>query len=139
MLDDLPGAADIGAVYRVARLLLLIGALCGILAQAQARTWLPHPVALAEKSMADCEPGMGMEPASDLLGEAARTEAQEREPCQPFDLDCIATKGCIVPVLVAESFHVVAVASVPSLPATVRHLPVSPFLLIRAKDEPPRT
>lgn len=120
------------------RLLLLIGALSGLLAQAQARTWLPHPVALAEKSMPDCEEGMGMEPASDLFGEAALTEEQEREPCQRMDLDCISLKGCIVPALIAEPMPFDAKIAEPSPVTETRSRPARAFGLIRVADEPPR-
>jgi hypothetical protein len=125
-------------MVRLLRLLLLVGALSGMLAQAQARTWLPHPVALAEKSMPDCEEGRGMEPPSDLFGEAALTEAQEREPCDPLDLDCISTKGCIVPVLVAEPIQFGPPIVEPAPQAQTRHRAARPFMLIRATYEPPR-
>lgn len=126
-------------MFRIVRFLMLIGALSGLLAQAQARTWLPQPApaALMEKSMPECDDMPGIERPSDLFGEAAQTEAQERDPCDSL-LACIALNGWVVSVLVAEPASFVPAGPEPVVPSVTRHRTILPYALIRATDEPPR-
>lgn len=126
-------------MVRLFRLLLLIGALSGLIAQANARTWLPQPVAavLMEKSMPDCEDMPGIERPSDLLGEAALTEAQERDPCDSL-LDCIALKGWVISVLPAEPARFASPDLDPISPSPPPQRPILPYVVFQAPYEPPR-
>jgi hypothetical protein len=77
-------------VKRRISLLLLIGALLGLLAQEAAFASAPampmQDTAIAAPTMsAECAEMMGID------------KSQDKEPCQGLTLDCIAKMGCAVP------------------------------------------
>jgi hypothetical protein len=97
-------------------LLLLVGALLGILAQEAAfASSMPLPeMAVATSSMSDeCAEMMGIE------------KSQDKKPCQGLTLDCIAKMGCALsPITMSattkltDDYHVRGVAE----PLPVRRL-----------------
>lgn len=76
---------------RALPLLLLLGALFGLLGEQTVATAAPVPVAAAAPAAAmsaDCMEMMGQHPAK-----------QEKKPCNGLTLDCIFAMGCALPLL----------------------------------------
>jgi len=105
-------------VKRWLSLLLLFGAVLGLLAQEAAFASAPAmPIAdtaIAASAMSDeCAEMMGIE------------KSQNKEPCQGLTLDCIAKMGCALPpAVVSPATPIEAKAHVPGLldPLPVRRL-----------------
>lgn len=96
-------------VKRVLHLLLLLGAMVGLLGQAAAYASGPStksaPMAMAGMS-ADCMKMM------------AQHEQPAQKPCKGMTLDCIAAMGCVVPILLGDA---------PQMPASFAPVKVAAF------------
>jgi hypothetical protein len=104
-------------VKRRLSLLLLLGALLGLLAQEAAFAAAPampmSDTAVASSAMSDeCAEMMGVD------------TSQRDEPCKGLTLDCIAKMGCALPLVVVTPAAPLAIAE-------RRHDPVEPLAATR--------
>ncbi|MGQ3026521.1 hypothetical protein [Sphingomonadaceae bacterium 3R27C6] len=111
-------------------LLLLIGALLGLLAQEAAFASAPampmQDTAIAAPTMsAECAEMMGID------------KSQDKEPCQGLTLDCIAKMGCAVPPAVVSSAVPLAIAA--HMPGLLDPLPIRRLAgrMIGPEPDPP--
>jgi hypothetical protein len=93
-----------GNAFQVKRrfsLLLLLGALLGLLAQEAAFASAP---ALPMQEMTAATPAMSDE-CAEMMGIEA---SHDKKPCQGLTLDCIAKMGCAVPLAVPSTAAIIA-------------------------------
>lgn len=85
-------------------LLLLIGALLGLLGQ-EAAFARAVPIAQAEQTAAAAQPDGGqMSPECAEMMSQSQQPPQPDTPCQGMTPDCVAKMGCAVPVTLIPSF-----------------------------------
>jgi len=117
-------------VKRRFSLLLLFGALLGLLAQEAAFASAP---AMSMQDMAIAAPAMSHE-CAEMMG---IDPSQDKKPCQGLTLDCIAKMGCAVPPAVVSS--AVPLAAAVHMPGLLDPLPVQRLAgrMIGPEPDPP--
>jgi len=111
-------------------LLLLLGALLGLLAQEAAFAYAPvlpmQDTAIAASAMSDeCAEMMGID------------TSQDKQPCTGLTLDCIAKMGCALPPVVASA--AIPFAAAAPLPDLFVPLPIQRLdgLAVGPEPDPP--